>query len=53
MSTLKLHKRSEVIVRIPVENGIEGAEGLIEKIVMRGCLFSQLLNQNRGQPGYH
>jgi hypothetical protein len=28
--TLRVPKRSEVIVRIPVENGVEGADGLIE-----------------------
>jgi hypothetical protein len=31
ISTLRLPKRSEVIVRIPVENGVEGADGLIAK----------------------
>jgi hypothetical protein len=38
--TLKVPKRAEVIVRIPVENGVESAEGLIEKTDSRGCLFS-------------
>jgi hypothetical protein len=31
ISSLKVQRRSEVIVRIPVENGVEGAEGIIEK----------------------
>jgi ethanolamine utilization protein EutQ (cupin superfamily) len=30
-STLKVPKRAEVIVNIPMENGVENAEGLIEK----------------------
>jgi hypothetical protein len=38
-STLKVPKRSEVIVRIPVENGAEGADGLIEKTEITRCVY--------------
>jgi hypothetical protein len=49
-STLKVPKRAEVIVRIPVEDGVGNAEGVIEKteIAERVYLASSLVKIEKG-----
>jgi transposase InsO family protein len=37
--TVKIPRRSELITRIPVENGIEGAEGVIEKVELKEDVY--------------
>jgi hypothetical protein len=47
---LKVPKRSEVIVRIPVEYGVEGADGLIEKTeITRGVYLASSLIRIDGE----
>jgi hypothetical protein len=48
-STLKVPKRSEIIVRIPVENGVEGADGLTDKTeITRGVYLASSLIRIEG-----
>jgi hypothetical protein len=48
---VRVPERSETIVRIPVENGIKGAEGIVEKMeIAKGIyLASSLIMVTNGQ----